>query len=79
MDFKIRAFKTVVNLIGLGATLLGAIFLMDAVMHSEYGIVSFASVVGYMGIGITLLIVGKNLNYALMDLEASSGNNEDKP
>jgi hypothetical protein len=75
MSFKIRAFKTIVNIIGLGATLLGAVALMDSVMHSAYGIVSFVSVIGYMGVGITLLIVGKQLNYALMDAEIDQRQN----
>ena len=69
MNFKIRTFKTIVNVIGLSATLLGAVALMDSVMHSAYGIVSFVSVIGYMGIGIALLIIGKQLNYSLMDAE----------
>jgi len=74
MSFKIRAFKTIVNIVGLGATLLGSVALMDSVMHSDYGIVPFVSVVGYMGIGITLLIVGKQLNYALIDIEIDDRN-----
>ena len=75
MNFKIRTFKTIVNVIGLSATLLGAVALMDSVMHSAYGIVSIVSVIGYMGVGITLLIVGKQLNYALMDAEIDQRQN----
>lgn len=70
MDTKIRIFKIIVNLVGLGATFLGTLALFDLVLNNDWnGILPFITVVGFMGPGIALLIVGKQLNYALMDIE----------
>jgi|JYMV01.1.fsa_nt_gi nicotinamide riboside transporter PnuC len=69
---KIRIFKTIINIIGLFATLMGAVALWDLVLNNDWnGILPFITVVGFMAPGIALLIVGKQLNYALVDIDTN--------
>jgi len=50
---------------------MGAVALWDLVLNNDWnGILPFITVVGFMAPGIALLIVGKQLNYALVDIES---------
>ncbi len=71
---KIRIFKTIINIIGLFATLMGAMALWDLVLNNDWnGILPFITVswIILVGAGIALLIVGKQLNYALVDIDTN--------